>query len=202
MLGDNFDAAAALAPLKTFQRRTVDYVFDRLYGDQDPVRQFLVADEVGLGKTMVARGIIARTIEKLWETTDRIDILYICSNQAIAAQNINRLNVLNRRELALPTRMTLVPLQVRGDQGLDTNKVNFISLTPGTTFDLRSTTGVARESALLLRMLEGRVSRPRGLRNLLQVTAGLDGWNGAVRDLTLDGVDHRIIRPLPQRRPI
>lgn len=189
----HFDAAAALAPLKAFQRRTVDYVFDRLYGDQDPVRQFLVADEVGLGKTMVARGVIARTIEKLWDTTDRIDILYICSNQAIAAQNLNRLNVLNRRELALPTRMTLIPLQVRGDQGLDANKVNFISLTPGTTFDLRSTTGVTRERALLLRMLEDRVSRPRGLHNLLQVTAGVDGWNGAVRDLTLDGVDPRII---------
>ncbi len=188
-----FDAATALAPLKAFQRRTVDYVFDRLYGDQDPVRQFLVADEVGLGKTMVARGLIARTIEKLWDTTDRIDILYICSNQAIAAQNLNRLNVLNRRELALPTRMTLIPLQVRGDQGLDANKVNFISLTPGTTFDLRSTTGVTRERALLLRMLEDRVSRPRGLHNLLQVTAGVDGWNGAVRDLTLDGVDQRII---------
>ncbi|MBK5966657.1 DEAD/DEAH box helicase [Thiocystis minor] len=188
-----FEAAAALAPLKTFQRRTVDYVFDRLYGDQDPVRQFLVADEVGLGKTMVARGVIARTIETLWETTDRIDILYICSNQAIAAQNINRLNVLNRRELALPTRMTLIPLQVRGDQSLDANRVNFISLTPGTTFDLRSTTGVTQERALLLRMLEDRVSCPRGLHNLLQVTAGVDGWNGAVRDLTLKGVDQSII---------
>ncbi|CAM5543023.1 helicase [Eoetvoesiella caeni] len=188
-----FEAAAALAPLKTFQRRTVDYVFDRLYGDQDPVRQFLVADEVGLGKTMVARGLIARMIEQLWDTTDRIDILYICSNQAIAAQNINRLNVLNRRELALPTRMTLIPLQVRGDQGLDANKVNFISLTPGTTFDLRSTTGVTRERALLLRLLEDCVSRPRGLHNMLQVTAGVGGWNTAVRDLTLDGVDQRII---------
>lgn len=110
MADNRFEAEAALAPLKAFQRRTVDYVFDRLYGNQDPVRQFLVADEVGLGKTMVARGVIARTIEKLWDTTDRIDILYICSNQAIAAQNINRLNVLGRRELALPTRMTLIPL--------------------------------------------------------------------------------------------
>src|SRR3546814_16260953 len=89
--------------------------------------------------------------------------------------------------------MTLIPLQVRGDQGLDANKVNFISLTPGTTFDLRSTTGVTRERALLLRLLEDRVSRPRGLHNLLQVSAGVDGWNYAVRDLTLDGVDHRII---------
>ncbi|HJW55334.1 MAG TPA: helicase C-terminal domain-containing protein [Burkholderiaceae bacterium] len=193
MSNKRFEATTALAPLKAFQRRTVDYVFDRLYGNQDPVRQFLVADEVGLGKTMVARGVIARTIEKLWDTSGRIDILYICSNQAIAAQNINRLNVLNRRELALPTRMTLIPLQVRGDLGLDANKVNFISLTPGTTFDLRSTTGITSERALLLRMLEALVSRPRGLHNLLQVNAGVDGWNSAVCNLTLDGVDQRII---------
>ena len=193
MTDKRFEAAAALAPLKAFQRRTVDYVFDRLYGDRDPVRQFLVADEVGLGKTMVARGVIARTIEKLWDTTRRIDILYICSNQAIAAQNINRLNVLNRDDLALPTRMTLIPLQVRGEQGLDSNKVNFISLTPGTTFDLRSRTGVRRERALLRRLLEGCVSRPRGLHNLLQVAAGVEGWNDAVRGLTLEGVDERII---------
>ena len=190
---NRFVATEALAPLKVFQRRTVDYVFDRLYGVPDPTQQFLVADEVGLGKTMVARGVIARMIEHLWDTTDRIDILYICSNQAIAAQNINRLNVLNRRELALPTRMTLIPLQIRGEQGLDANKVNFISLTPGTTFNLRSTTGVTQERALLRRMLEDLVSRPRGLHNLLQVTAGVDGWNRAVDGLTLEGIDHCII---------
>ncbi|MDP2389036.1 MAG: hypothetical protein Q8N52_01815, partial [Acidobacteriota bacterium] len=47
----------------------------------DPVR-WLLADEVGLGKTMVARGVIARMIEHLWDMTERIDVLYICSNQA------------------------------------------------------------------------------------------------------------------------
>lgn len=192
MSPDRFLAAPALASLKVFQRRTVDYVFDRLYG-KDPVRQFLVADEVGLGKTMVARGIIARMIELLWDTTERIDILYICSNQAIAAQNLNRLNVLGRKELALPTRMTLIPLQLRDAQKLDANKVNFISLTPGTTFDLRSTTGVVQERALLLHLLEDLVSRPRGLRNLLQVTSGVDGWNRAVEGLDLEGVDPNII---------
>lgn len=190
---DRFVAATALAPLKAFQRRTVDYVFSRLYEAPDPVRQFLVADEVGLGKTMVARGVIARTIEHLWDTTDRIDVLYICSNQAIAAQNINRLNVLERQELALPTRMTLVPLQARGDQGFDANKVNFISLTPGTTFDLRSATGVAQERALLLRLLEDLVARPRGLHNLLQVTVSTGRWTRAVDDLALEGIDRRII---------
>ena len=193
MAGERFRAAPALAPLKMFQRRTVDYVFERLYGSDDPVRQFLVADEVGLGKTMVARGVIARMIEHLWDTTARIDILYICSNQAIAAQNLNRLNVLGRRELALPTRMTLIPLQLRGQDGLDANKVNFISLTPGTTFDLRSATGVTQERALLQHLLHDLVSHPRGLHNLLQVTAGADGWNRAVDSLNLDGVDTRII---------
>lgn len=193
MVDERFQADTALAPLKVFQRRTVDYVFDRLYGQNDPVRQFLVADEVGLGKTMVARGVIARMIEHLWDSTKRIDILYICSNQAIAAQNLNRLNVLERRELALPTRMTLVPLQLRDHAGLDANKVNFISLTPGTTFDLRSATGVTQERALLCHLLRDLVSYPRGLHNLLQVTAGFDGWNRAVDNLTLEGVDIRII---------
>lgn len=193
MQPERFQAREALAPLKVFQRRTVNYVFDRLYGTDDHVRQFLVADEVGLGKTMVARGVIARMIEYLQETVKPINILYICSNQAIAAQNINRLNVLGRRELALPTRMTLIPLQLRGTDGLDANKVNFISFTPGTTFDLRSATGVRQERALLFRLLEDLISRPRRLHNLLQVSAGVERWKQAVKDMNIDGVDERLI---------
>ncbi|MBU3891068.1 DEAD/DEAH box helicase family protein [Methylosinus sp. KRF6] len=184
-MDERFHAEAALAPLKAFQRRTVDYVYERLYGENDPVRRFLVADEVGLGKTMVARGVVARMIEHLWDSAKRIDILYICSNQAIAAQNINRLNALGRRELALPTRMTLVPLNLRGDNSLDANKVNFISLTPGTTFELRSATGVRLERAFLCHLLRDLVSHPRGLHNLLQVAAGVDGWNREVESLLI-----------------
>ena len=52
------DTARILAGLKPFQRRSVDYVYDRLYG-ADRTRRFLLADEVGLGKTLVARGVIA-----------------------------------------------------------------------------------------------------------------------------------------------
>ena len=57
-------------------------------GTDDPTRRFLVADEVGLGKTLVARGVIAKTIDHLWETVDRIDVVYICSNGQIARQNL------------------------------------------------------------------------------------------------------------------
>ena len=141
---ERFHAAPALAPLKAFQRRTVDYVFDRFYGSADPVRQFLVADEVGLGKTMVARGVIARMIEHLWDATERIDILYICSNQAIAAQNLNRLNVLGRRELALPTRMTLIPLQLRGQAGTRRQQGQLHQPDPG--HHIRSAIGDRRDA--------------------------------------------------------
>jgi hypothetical protein len=194
MTTDRFRADRALAPIKAFQRRTVDYVYDRLYGDMNPVRHFLVADEVGLGKTMVARGVIARTIEQLWDTTKRIDILYICSNQAIAAQNLNRLNVLGRSALALPTRMTLIPLQFQNQLGLDANKVNFISLTPGTTFDLKSSTGVTQERALLFHLLTEVVSHHTGLRNMLQVNAGFSSWEEALDGIYIDDIDRHIVK--------
>lgn len=192
MHGEPFVAAPALSQLKRFQRRTVNYVYDRLYG-VDPVRHFLVADEVGLGKTMIARGVIARTIEALWQSAERIDILYICSNQAIAAQNLNRLNVLGRQAMALPTRMTLVPLQLRGQNGLHANKVNFVSLTPGTTFNLRSTTGVLEERALLVRLLEPFADFEQ-LKNAFQVGAGDATWDHCVDAMTLEGIDRPIIQ--------
>ena len=59
-----FTAEPVLNTLKDFQRKTVDYVFDRLYGENG-IGRFLVADEVGLGKTMIAKGIIAKAIEHL-----------------------------------------------------------------------------------------------------------------------------------------
>ena len=184
-----FDAAPALKPLKDFQRRTVDYVVRRFYEDADPTRRFLVADEVGLGKTMVARGVIARTIERLWDRVNRIDVLYICSNQAIASQNINRLNVLGRDAVALPTRMTLLPLRLIGEHGLGRNKVNFISLTPGTTFNLRSATGVVRERALLFHFLKEIVEPRRGLYNLMRVNVGIENWKQTVDEIPFDEVD-------------
>lgn len=91
-----FSAHATLARLKDFQRRSVDYVFGRMYLDDPPAPRFLVADEVGLGKTLVARGVIARALEHLQNKVERVDFVYVCSNAAIAHQNVARLNVLGR----------------------------------------------------------------------------------------------------------
>jgi hypothetical protein len=45
---------AILAQLRDFQRASVEHVFERPYLDERPARRFLVADEVALGKTLVA----------------------------------------------------------------------------------------------------------------------------------------------------
>ena len=85
---DLSDPTPVLERLKGFQRRTVNYAFRRMYEDPDPALRFLVADEVGLGKTQVAKGLIARVVAHKAASKERMDIIYICSNASIASQNL------------------------------------------------------------------------------------------------------------------
>ncbi len=187
MITESVDVEGVLAGLKDFQRRTVEYVFKRLYRDPKPTNRFLVADEVGLGKTLVARGIIAKTVRHLQQQGEkRIDILYICSNATIAQQNLNRLNVTDQETSSFATRLTLLPLQL---QSLKANGINFISFTPGTTFDLRSRGGKIEERALIYRMLRNHFDiRSTPLLNLLQgkVTRHRWIWCATHDDFTYD----------------
>ncbi|WP_207021457.1 helicase-related protein [Phycicoccus sp. DTK01] len=139
-----------LAGLKDFQRRTVDHVHERLFG-ADPVRRFLVADEVGLGKTLVARGVVAKTIDTLWDSVDRIDVVYICSNNQIAGQNLKKLRVGATDDTQHADRLTMLPKVISRLEG---QKLNFVSFTPGTSFNLKgSGGGRAGERVLLYWML-------------------------------------------------
>jgi hypothetical protein len=54
----------------------------------------LIADEVGLGKTIVSRGIIAKCMKKHLQSSsiNKPMWFYICLNQAIAKQN-EKLNI-------------------------------------------------------------------------------------------------------------
>lgn len=174
------NTAAILNGLKDFQRNTVEYVFRRLYVDDCVSDRFLVADEVGLGKTLIARGVIAKAIEHLWDRVDRIDIVYICSNADIARQNIKRLNVSGADDFSLASRITLLPLELHN---LQNRKVNFISFTPTTSFEQKSNLGLAKERLLLFSLLKDAwgFSSPAGAMNVLEGGMSRDRFREQVK---------------------
>ncbi len=181
--------AKALAGLKDFQRRTVDYVFRRMYEDAPPAYRMLVSDEVGLGKTLVARGLVARALERLWGSVERIDVVYICSNGDIARQNVKRLEILGdkERKFHLATRLTLLAAELDKIKA-EGNPVNFVALTPGTSFEVTSRLGVARERAHLYWLLRDAWAFGDGAapKNLLQGTARTEGFRDLIHECRND----------------
>jgi hypothetical protein len=176
-------SAPILAKLKDFQRSSANYVFRRLYTDPDPVDRFLLADEVGLGKTHVAKGVIASAVEHLWDKVERIDIVYICSNADIARQNIRRLRLDTQEEdngFDLASRITLLPLHVKD---LKSRRLNFVSFTPGTSLDMGNRAGIRNERELIYVLLRDAWGfRGVGPKNVLQGNMETQRWRTGLRN--------------------
>ena len=164
---ERFTAEKVLAQLHDFQRATVEHGFRRLYLDDDSTKRFLVADETGLGKTHVARGIIAKTIEYLQDNAaiKRIDVIYVCSNIDIADQNLRKLTVTGKHRATPATRLTMLVAQpdlLRPLSDDASKPVTFVSFTPATSFDFGWQTGKAEERAVLYLLLTENWDLQRG----------------------------------------
>lgn len=198
-----------LARLKPFQRQTVEWVFKCLFptDGRSCSGRFLVADEVGLGKTLVARGVLAKTLRHLQGKVGRVDVIYICSNADIAQQNIHRLSIpaLEKVGFRSQGRLTLMPLIPRGKDGrperqsaLPKSGVNFQALTPGTSLDFRNDPGHAQERALLALMVTDvlpEVSLTR-LRNLFAQQVGHERFQAQIDRVS----DRYAIDPMLQKQ--
>ena len=80
-----------MSGLKDFQRATVNRI-EELY--RAGRMRVLVSDEVGLGKTLIARGTVAKLAKMQKEQGDNlVKVVYICSNASIAEQNLNKLRI-------------------------------------------------------------------------------------------------------------
>ena len=150
---------ACTAPsLSDFQQATAQHAFRRLYRDLDSTRRFLVADETGLGKTHVAKEVIALAVEHLQQVdhVHRIDIVYVCSNAEIAAQNIRKLNITGSESPSYATRLSLLitrPELLKPSVDGDGKPATFVAFTPATSFQFGLQMGTARERAVLYALL-------------------------------------------------
>lgn len=78
-------------------------------------------------------------------------MLYVCSNGQIAQQNLRRLQLPGVPTQAMAERLTMLPITAHQ---LDQNRVNMVAFTPGTSFDVKGGSGMARERMLLRLLLD------------------------------------------------
>ena len=142
-----------LSGLKDFQMATVNRV-DTLF--RNGYHRVLVADEVGLGKTLVAKGIIAKMacFHQKESMKDVFKVVYVCSNQSIAGQNLKKLKVHPRVKMdgLSDTRLSMQHLKIyeqMHDPTIREGFVQLIPLTPGTSFTMTGGCGSVLERALI-----------------------------------------------------
>ena len=169
--------------LKDFQRATVERIDDLYRAGQNRV---LVADEVGLGKTLIARGVISKTARLRFEDEgdDLFKVVYICSNLSVASQNILKLNIFDVEVGDVSgNRLSMQHLLIAQEEleaAAEGRPIQLIPMTPGTSFQMTSGGGDVRERALMfaiLRRMNMFESVLEHLEILMQDTA-TSGWNG------------------------
>lgn len=149
--------ATVMSELKDFQKATVERI-DYLYRHEK--KRILVSDEVGLGKTLIARGTIAKFAKlRKEEGDDLVKVVYICSNGTIAQQNLDKLRIVNelKAEDSSTSRLSMQHLNIfnqENDEKVLKNYIQLIPLTPQTSFKISNTQGLVDERALMHAILK------------------------------------------------
>lgn len=146
-----------MSSLKDFQRATVEKIQSLFLSGR---RRVLVADEVGLGKTMIAKGVISKTAELryVYENDNLFKVIYVCSNLNIAKQNLSKLNLYddnigNFSETRL-TMQHLVALEGEMTAVTENRMLELVPLTPLTSFKISNSEGNSTERALICVILK------------------------------------------------
>jgi hypothetical protein len=151
-----------LATLKDFQKETVKSVVAsfRAGGSE----RVLVADEVGLGKTIVAKGVIAELLKERLSNQPSgkkiapLRVTYICSNLTLADENRKKLAVFHGvdqdKYVLQPSYGRLLDTAVKSSSEGSAGKIlEICSLTPSTSFSVTRGHGYWRERMIIFAAL-------------------------------------------------
>lgn len=136
--------------LERFQQMTVDAAVNALT-DNGGSKRFLIADEVGLGKTVSAKAIAAELQSR---NNDTLNIVYLCPNLDIASQNLTKLRALQPDWPSPEDRLSLALREKPARQG---SSFRIYSYTPDTSlpgWKPGQRTGRAAERDLILGLLK------------------------------------------------
>ena len=180
-MGNENTSQKIMEGLKDFQRETVNRVIQLYKSGQ---KRVLISDEVGLGKTMIARGTIAKFSDFYKEQgKDRLKVVYICSNAAIADQNLKKLCITDdvQREAVADSRLSVQHLSIFLQEAKLKGKglIQLIPLTPDTSFHMTTGCGLMWERAVIFEVLSNipeleKYNRP--LEKIMQAGRA-KGWN-------------------------
>ncbi len=174
---------ASMSNPKPFQAAAVDAAL-AAFANQDGRRRFLVADEVGLGKTVVAKEVTRRMSE---DGKLPLIVYYIANGHAVSQQNKGRVvsfleEQARKATVATPDRLSLMAVAKRPD-----HPVLIYALTPATSFPGARVrlTGGRKEERAFLNVLLGR-AYPAFARDLdpaiMRQRVGESSWNWLVED--------------------
>jgi hypothetical protein len=177
--------------LKDFQSKTVDYVYEKLYVEKR--NKFLVADEVGLGKTIVAKGLIAKAFEKFKPTPSNptFNVIYICSNQALAQENLKKLNFTKQDQVIDDPLNRLIYLAFKRNK--EKTSLKFDALTPATSLTISNRSGSQYERAIIYSLLAHYApfyKRKLGLKWLLKGNVANNNWSKRINEYHLNRKDY------------
>lgn len=183
-----------MSGLKDFQQATVCHI-DKLY--RSGQKRILVSDEVGLGKTLVAQGTVAKLTKLRLEEEDQLfKVVYICSNAAIARQNLNKLRITKELdpEETGSSRLSMQHLNIfrqENDEKLLRNYIQLIPLTPDTSFRITSGTGSVEERALMHAILKRlpEIQNYRKTLEIIMVNGANVSWDGWAKE----GAEDRVL---------
>lgn len=151
---------------KNFQRETAKRIADIFREGKQ--RRVLLSDEVGLGKTIIAKAVIEEVRQMRSNVKDDMyRVVYVCSNMNIVKQNTRNLGIDDIMNVS-ESRLTMQHLKLyekiadlkskggyREDGNYEEGKmpVLLIPLTPGTSFSLTNSYGNMEERALMCAMI-------------------------------------------------